>query len=173
MKHNGQAELRIFTGIHAGARVMLATGSHVLGADPCCDLIISDTGVADRHAELRISESNWLLYPLQACEGISVDGMQLAPGRGVSLGPVLIAVDAANSPWIASIPVLPVDVLDETEQHAEPLDAFVLPEPDHQASVQAVEEPGAKRKINSQAVLMGMAVIVALLVLWLMLILNH
>lgn len=99
MNQSPVIELRIFTGIHAGARAALAPGRFVLGAAPACDLILCDPGVGQRHAELRHDDSGWSLFPLETDAGIPVGGVRLAPGVGVSIGSVLIALEAANVPW--------------------------------------------------------------------------
>ena len=106
MNGNGQAELRIFTGIHAGARARLAPGIHVLGSAPECDLIVCDPGVAKRHLELHIGDSGWLIHPLQPCNGVPPEGMQLVPGAGVALDAVIMSVDAVNAPWQYSAPAI-------------------------------------------------------------------
>ena len=99
MNQSGQAEFRIFTGLHAGARAILPPGRYLVGSDASCDLIVCDEGVAEQHAELRIEEADWLFRPLQPGKGIPNDGLKLAPGIGVALGPVVVALDAANAPW--------------------------------------------------------------------------
>lgn len=99
MNQPSAVELRIFSGIHAGARAALAPGRLLLGADPDCDLILCDPGVAPRHAELRSDDSGWRLFPLVAGAGLPVDGVRLAPGVGLSIGPVLVALAALDAPW--------------------------------------------------------------------------
>lgn len=100
------AELRIFSGIHAGARSALAPGDYVLGTDPSCDLILCDEGIAGRHAELRIRKDGWTLHPLKRGTG----DVHLTAGVGVALGPVTIALDVPQAPWRVVEPVLPPEV---------------------------------------------------------------
>ena len=47
--------LRIFSGVHLGAEIELTEGVHVIGTDDACDIILSDSSLAARHAALRIS----------------------------------------------------------------------------------------------------------------------
>ena len=98
------AELRIFTGIHAGARAALAVGSYVLGADSACDFVLCDEGVAGRHAELRICDAEWVLHPLSE-HGATTGDLRLKAGEGVAIGSVMIAIDAPQAPWQMTGPV--------------------------------------------------------------------
>ena len=45
-------ELRVLTGTHAGARVLLPDTPQQLGSDPSCDLVLSDEGLLARHAAI-------------------------------------------------------------------------------------------------------------------------
>ena len=99
MSHEGTAELRIFTGLHAGARAILPPGKYLLGSDPSCDFVICDKGIAHQHAELSIDAKIWRYRLLLADEGTPPEGLELAPGIGVPMGPVVISIDAANAPW--------------------------------------------------------------------------
>ena len=95
------AELRIYTGIHAGARTALAPGNYVLGADASCDLVLCDEGIAGRHAELRLGKEGWTFHLLTKDAG----EMSLSAGVGVALGPVMIALDVPHAPWRMTEPV--------------------------------------------------------------------
>ncbi len=46
--------LRIFSGVHLGAEIELTEGTYVIGTDDACDLILSDSSLAARHAALRV-----------------------------------------------------------------------------------------------------------------------
>lgn len=120
MNQRSAAELRVHTGIHAGAREVLPDGRHVLGADAACDLVISDTGVGDRHAELCIDGTTWVLLPLKPIDGVANDGLLLTPGLAVGLGPVVISVDAAGAPWPSAIPRPAVLAIAANEGRLEP-----------------------------------------------------
>lgn len=100
----GPAELRIYTGLHAGARTRLHPGTYLLGSDSTCDIILRDKGVANRHAELRIGgDSGNRLHPLPEYADSFSDGIDIKSGNGVAIGPVVIAVEKADSPW-ANVP---------------------------------------------------------------------
>lgn len=49
--------LRIFSGLHLGAEIELTEGTYVIGTDDSCDLILSDSSLAPRHAALRVLPS--------------------------------------------------------------------------------------------------------------------
>lgn len=55
MSAPGSILLRVFSGPHLGAEVVLPVGDHVLGADDSCDIILSDAGMAARHAVLSVA----------------------------------------------------------------------------------------------------------------------
>ena len=100
MRNEAQAELRVFSGIHAGARARLAPGVHVLGSAAECDLIVCDAGVEPRHLELHVEAQGCFVHPLHDCVGVPPEGTALAPGAGITLGTVILTVDAANAPWL-------------------------------------------------------------------------
>ena len=90
-----QLELRILTGIHAGARVP-ATAEFLIGADPACEIVLADPGISDRHARILLVGDRWKILPLT---GNNSEAVELPSGARVALGEVLISIDAANAPW--------------------------------------------------------------------------
>ena len=50
--------LRIFSGLHLGAEIELEEGVYVIGTDDSCDLILTDSSLAVRHAALRVAFPN-------------------------------------------------------------------------------------------------------------------
>jgi type III secretion protein D len=93
-------ELRIFTGVHAGARERLAAGECVLGSDGDCDFVITDAGIAPRHARLSAADGTWQLQWLT--EPDDAPRVSLVPGSAVQMGPVIFALDEASAPWPAA-----------------------------------------------------------------------
>jgi type III secretion protein D len=156
------AELRIFTGIHAGARAALAPGDYLLGTDPACDFILCDEGVAGRHAELHIRDDGWTLHPLAECEAKTRD-LKLRAGDGVAIGPILIAIEAPHAPW--QIPVVPPALPPEPEVKALPIQP-VDPFP---SAPEVVLPPSTQRK-SGRYVLPALAAAAVVLVgaLWLL-----
>ena len=54
----------------------------VIGRDPACDLVLEDSRVSKRHAELRWTGAGWGLHDLASKNGTIVNG---APARGAEL----------------------------------------------------------------------------------------
>ena len=109
-------ELRIYTGIHAGARAPLTTGCYVLGSSSACDFILCDQGIADRHAELQCDPEGWVLRGLAENGDIPTDGVRIPLRSGIAIGPVVVAIDETGSAWgeIPSVVQLKATVPDES-----------------------------------------------------------
>ncbi len=54
---SGGVVLKIFSGPHLGAEAELLPGEYVLGNDPSCDIVLSDSSLMARHALLTVGES--------------------------------------------------------------------------------------------------------------------
>ena len=46
--------LKVFTGPHVGAEILLSDGDYVVGSDDACDVIFSDRFIAPRHAKITL-----------------------------------------------------------------------------------------------------------------------
>ena len=94
--------LRILSGAHLGAEIELTPGTWVIGRDDSCDIILTDSSIAARHAALRITDAGVLEFDpldgtiLTALEEAPEDGMLVA-GRIYRLGGVLFAWGVADS----------------------------------------------------------------------------
>ncbi len=72
----------------------LPSKSATIGRAPDCDLLLTDTSVSRRHAELRREDERWLLRDLGSRNGTRVNGarvtgeMEVRPGDQVSIGGV-------------------------------------------------------------------------------------
>lgn len=124
-----ELELRILTGIHAGARAR-AEQQFVIGADADCDIVLSDGSVAARHAEIKLAGDRWTVIPLRPIEGAPPAGIELSCGARISIGRVLISIDAANAPW--------QEVSAEEALHAAQRDA---PDEEDEEDAQASDPP--------------------------------
>lgn len=102
MNRDRMFELRVLTGTHAGARVLLPEGEQVLGSADACDLILSDEGVAAQHARLERQDDGSTVLRWQ--DG-SLPPLVIRPGEGAVVGPVRIAVEAADTPWRTDVPI--------------------------------------------------------------------
>lgn len=54
MSSEDDIRLRVFSGPHLGAEIVLPPGDHLLGGDDSCDIILTDHGLAARHAVIRV-----------------------------------------------------------------------------------------------------------------------
>jgi len=97
-------ELRVLDGRHEGAALPLFGEQWSIGCHPDADLVLSDSGVAEQHARLRLLDANW---SVQAESGLlhSSEGQVLAhianlPLNAVFLiGVVRLCVALADQPW--------------------------------------------------------------------------
>ena len=111
MKRDQMLELRVLTGTHAGARVLLPDAPQVLGSAGDCDLILCDDGIAPQHARLeRLGDGSALLHVLDR----DLPPIHIRPGQGAEVGQVRIAVEEVDAPWQEDVPIAdqpPPDVL--------------------------------------------------------------
>lgn len=103
MNRDQLLELRILSGTHAGARVLLPEFAQVLGSAAESDLIVSDEGVQARHALLAPQDGGsvrveWL--------GEASEPIVIAPGHGFWLGPVQVGIDRIDAPWRTDLPMI-------------------------------------------------------------------
>lgn len=62
MDHDAQAtqlELRVLTGLHQGAALLLIDEEIVLGSAPACDVVLLDDGIAPRHLQIVLRDAGW------------------------------------------------------------------------------------------------------------------
>jgi len=95
-----ERELRILTGVHAGARAR-ADQEFLIGAGADCDIVLTDAGIAPRHARVQLSGTHWTVLTLGEDGATLTTGEDLPSGARIALGQVLISIDAANAPWQA------------------------------------------------------------------------
>lgn len=106
--------LRIVSGLHIGAsRPLSAQETVLIGSSGDCDIVLSDPGVAPRHAFLTRMGGTVSLRALDA--PLRIDGQTLEPGdpaelsamQRVDLGGASIAVGASDDPgWATMLPNL-------------------------------------------------------------------
>lgn len=98
-------ELRVLDGLHQGAALPLFGQQWSIGAHAEADLVLSDPGIAERHAHLRLIDSNW---SVQSEAGLLRDAMgqlsaqiaSLAPNVFVA-SPVIVGVTPGRRPPLA------------------------------------------------------------------------
>lgn len=95
-----QLQLRILSGMHAGARAPLSGDEYVLGASEACDFVLLDPLVQPRHAKLSRDGDGWQLdWVAEEDKEPVLAPMRLERGQAVPLGPIVIAVDTPDAPW--------------------------------------------------------------------------
>ena len=90
-------ELRVLTGLHREARCSVQDGA-VVGADPACDVVLADEGVAPRAGQLRIDDLGWHLHEEGAA--LPEELPSNAFNHAVPLGSVWITIARQGDPWI-------------------------------------------------------------------------
>ena len=101
MKSDSTPQLRVLTGVHAGAHEDLTGDTYVVGSDPQCDFVLADAGVQAQHARLVRQPAGWEVQWLG--DGADATGpVTLRPGTAVDLGPVIVTIDPAHAPWPAA-----------------------------------------------------------------------
>jgi Protein of unknown function (DUF3662)/Inner membrane component of T3SS, cytoplasmic domain len=76
-----------------GKRMPLGPGGAVIGRSRDCDVVLSDTNVSRRHAEIRPAGDAWIITDLGSTNGVRVNGRQvssapLKPGDDIVVGTV-------------------------------------------------------------------------------------
>ncbi|CUR67699.1 type III secretion system inner membrane ring subunit SctD [Achromobacter xylosoxidans] len=89
-------ELRVLSGLHRRASAPIGAEASI-GADPDCDIVLADDGVAARAARIRSDETGWTLTPENG--GVPERRQHGEPAR---LGPVWLTLAAADAPWTES-----------------------------------------------------------------------
>ncbi|MBC6445197.1 MAG: FHA domain-containing protein [Alphaproteobacteria bacterium GM202ARS2] len=99
-----QPTLRVLSGFHVGAEVILADSDAVIGSDEDCDIVLADPAVARRHARLTYQQG---AYTLEAIgdNRVRVDGALLKAPQGlrqdmiISFGQVHVAFGTLTTAW--------------------------------------------------------------------------
>jgi hypothetical protein len=76
-----------------GKRMPVGPGGAVIGRSRDCDVVLSDSNVSRRHAEIRPAGDAWIITDLGSTNGVKVNGRQvtsapLKPGDDVVVGTV-------------------------------------------------------------------------------------
>ena len=82
-----------------GRRLPLPPQGGVIGRSRDCEVVLEDTGVSRRHAELRLGADGWVVSDLGSTNGVRVNGQDvhtahpLHPGDRIELGSTEIIFD--------------------------------------------------------------------------------
>lgn len=125
--------LRAFSGPNLGAEVMLPPGTYIIGTDHSCDIVLSDSSIAPRHAALTAEPAppgqlpRVYANPLDAAiilneESFPAEGRDLPQGAPWFLGLTCLAWNTPDAPREVIIPNLPGQVaLTQPESTRKPL----------------------------------------------------
>ncbi|CAM2065477.1 type III secretion system inner membrane ring subunit SctD [Sulfidibacter corallicola] len=86
---NQQFLLKIFSGPHVGAEIVLKDGLYVIGLDDDCDLIFHDQNLADKHLTLTINSGQLAVAPFGK-EVVRVNGDRIPEGQQFEMEPFAI-----------------------------------------------------------------------------------
>jgi type III secretion system YscD/HrpQ family protein len=108
--------LRLLYGAHFGVELTLLTGRYLLGTDDDCDIVLSDSRLAPRHAFLILGPEQMSVDPVEGAvtvAGTDIAGVtELAPFQPVLMGNTVFALGPPDAPWPAIDPPKP-DAEDE------------------------------------------------------------
>jgi len=104
-------ELRVLSGLHRDARCDVNDGA-LLGADPACDIVLADAGIAPRAARVRIGARGWTVEAQDAPAG---EEPATPFNQPLPLGPLWITVARPADAW-ATLP----DAANDAQAGAEP-----------------------------------------------------
>jgi len=97
--------LKIFSGPHAGAEVILGEGEVLIGSEEACDVILSDRLIEPQHVRLSLKSGKVQLNPAEGAT-VLLGGKPIPAGGAVlpafeffTLGTTHLAVGPADSPW--------------------------------------------------------------------------
>ncbi|MBN2974782.1 type III secretion protein [Pseudomonas fluorescens] len=98
-------ELRVLSGLHQGAALPLFGEQWSIGSQADADLLLSDPGIAEHHAQLRLDGANWSVQAeaglLHGAEGQALAQIPSLPmGVVFSIGSVRLCVALADQPWL-------------------------------------------------------------------------
>ena len=110
--------LRTFSGPNLGAEVLLPPGIYVIGTDYSCDIVLSDSSIAPRHAALTAQQPQGgqlprvYIKPLDAGvfldeEPLPANGLEIPPAKPWFLGLTCLAWNTPHAPREEIIPRLP------------------------------------------------------------------
>lgn len=155
--------LKIFSGPHVGAEVILGSGVHVIGSDDSCDVILNDRFIAPRHAKITISGNTIHCTALDDgsvfINGHPISEQALEPYQYFTLGNTHLAIGSAQGQWpVREFPEFRLDI-------PTPEPTPTLPDSATESGAELVEQPAlpAPRARRPLLWMAAIAVVVVLL----------
>lgn len=95
--------LKVFSGPHVGAEVVLPHGESTIGSSDACDVVLDDKLIASQHVAVNISDDTIECRSLEnqsvLVDGKPVDQAVIRPYQYFTIGTTHLAVGPADSPW--------------------------------------------------------------------------
>ena len=148
--------LKVLSGTHVGAEVLLSAEESVLGKDESCDLILDDVSLSNRHLSLRVDENKAVLKLLDANRPIYVDdekfegeSIVLEPFQVITVGTLFLAAGPAEVEWPTIDLLLEKKIESREAVHDEAVPGDQSPDAgaDDTAGVQTVPPPARSRRV--------------------------
>ena len=102
MKSDRMLELRVLTGVHAGASALLAAHPQWVGSDEDCALILTDAGVLAQQARIEPAADGTVVL---RWHDDSQPPLVLRAGQSAWVGPIQIAIETLGAPWCDDLPL--------------------------------------------------------------------
>jgi DNA-binding NtrC family response regulator len=97
-----QAELKVVAGPDRGSQITLGADSVIIGSSPQCELVLHDSTVSARHAEIQLGARGYFVRDLGSTNGVTcgkvaIDRAPLSDGLKIGLGESVIVVRALGT----------------------------------------------------------------------------
>jgi type III secretion system YscD/HrpQ family protein len=96
--------LKVLSGSHKGAEMLLGPGEYTIGSDHACDIIFSDQTIAPQHVQLVVTGADIVVKPIE--QSIFVAGMPvidtgapLKPLQIVTMGSTHFSIGLPDADW--------------------------------------------------------------------------
>lgn len=95
--------LKIFSGPHVGAEVLLPSGTTIIGSGDDCDVVLTDRLIAEHHVEVSITDETIQCRPLGddlvLVDGKPVGKTVIRPFQFFTIGTTHAAIGPEDKPW--------------------------------------------------------------------------
>ncbi|MEO1524992.1 MAG: FHA domain-containing protein [Planctomycetota bacterium] len=150
-----QALLKVFSGPHVGAEILLGEGAHSIGSGDSCDVILDDQLIDDHHATLMVAEGKTQLVAAPkssvVIDGQRIDQSVLESFEFFTIGNTHLAVGPAGGSWPKMD--FPDYQLSQPESHGEDGEQSEESEPkDDEASSEEADDAEAEETVQPQFV---------------------
>ncbi len=103
MSNTKQYILKLFSGPHVGAEVLLRPGSYVIGQGEQCDIVLHDESLANEHLRLELTDTGIQIHPLAPTllKGLPVtqSAVVLEEFQIITLGTTHLSIAPQGSRW--------------------------------------------------------------------------